>query len=296
MDKLLLVGFGEILWDMLPGGKRLGGAPANFAYHAHSLGHCGIVASAVGNDELGNEIIANLSRQQIDTSHISILPDKKTGTVTVEVDGQGQPKYVIHENVAWDFIPSTNILLQTAAKADAVCFGSLVQRWPVSSQALKNFLANVSPKCLRIFDINLRPPFIMPNVIKSSLALCNVLKLNDQELPVLAEMFNLPSEPLSALQTMIKMFGLKMIALTRGADGSLLVTTDEVSDLPGSPVKVVDTVGAGDSFTAAIVVGLLQHLSLKKIHNRAAKLAAYVCTQQGATPPMPLELLDEFKI
>lgn len=295
MNNPIFVGLGELLWDMLPEGRRLGGAPANFAYHAGALGQCGIVASAVGDDDLGREILSQLRRQSLSTSHISVLPGSATGTVSVELDSLGQPKYVIHENVAWDFIPATDELLRLAGRADAVCFGSLVQRSPVSADTVKKFLAATSQKCLRIFDVNLRPPFILPDVIKYSLSSCDVLKLNEHELPILADMLGLPPRPAEALPAMVKKFGLKLVALTRGADGSALVTPLEISDLPGEPVKVADTVGAGDSFTAAIAVGMLRGLPLEKIHRHAAKLAAYVCTQCGATPPIPAKMLADLK-
>ncbi len=293
--ELVLVGLGEVLWDLLPSGKQLGGAPANFAYHATALGARGYVASSVGNDELGREILARLDDLGLDRGAVAVDGSgHPTGTVTVELDDAGKPTYAIHENVAWDFIPAGDGLLQLARRADAVCYGSLAQRCDVSAATIRSFLAATPAGCLRIFDINLRQAYYSRGVIEASLQVGDVLKLNDEELPVLVEMFGLPGGggggEIGSLRSLAERFSLRSVVLTRGAAGSVVIAGEDVSDLSGTSVEVADTVGAGDSFTAAIAMGLLQGVPVDDLHRHAVRVAGYVCTQSGATPMMPERL------
>ena len=284
-----VVGLGEILWDMLPDGKQLGGAPANFAYHAHALGAESFVASCVGNDPLGREIFERVKALGLDSSYIATDNAHPTGTVDVEVDADGKPRYVIHENVAWDFIPAGSALLELAARADAVCFGSLCQRSKASRETIRRFLRATRPDCLRVFDINFRQSYYSAGVVKESLQSASVLKLNEEELPVIAQLLEgvHPAELLEAFNA-----SLDLIALTKGSEGSVLITSELSSIQPGAEVEVADTVGAGDAFTAALVMGLLRGDDLDKINASAGRLAGYVCSQRGATPEVPSEVLE----
>jgi fructokinase len=284
-----VIGLGEILWDILPTGTFLGGAPANFAFHANQLGARGHVVSAVGNDELGQRIVDELGQLSLSTVGLRRVAHP-TGTVTVTtVDGQ--PSYTIHTAVAWDYLPFDDDLQQLATQADAVCFGSLAQRSPASRHSLQAFLQATRQDCCRVFDINLRQHYYDASTIQTSLELSHILKLNHEELPVVAELLQLPADPESTIRALLRRFGLRLIALTRGGDGSSLYTKWRVSHHPGHRVeKIADTVGAGDSFTAALVMGLLHQDDLDVIHDRAARLASFVCTQRGATPRIPDEL------
>ncbi|WP_337174262.1 carbohydrate kinase [Paludisphaera sp.] len=278
---------GEVLWDLLPGGKQLGGAPGNFAHHCRSLGADARLVTKVGDDDLGREILARFEALGLPTDFVAVDPDAPTGTVGVELDAGGQPRYTIHEGVAWDRIEADERSLAFAAEADAVCFGSLAQRAETSRAAIGRIVAATKPDALRIFDVNLRPPFVDRDVISRSLVLTNVLKLNDQELVVLAEMFGAVGEPRDVVSRLAGRFGLKAVAVTRGGSGSLLYRDGEWSDHPGTPVEVVDSVGAGDSFTAAMAIGLLDGLPLDEINRRANAVAAFVCTRSGGTPALP---------
>jgi fructokinase len=284
--KPLVVGIGELLWDLLPGGKQLGGAPANFAYHAQCLGAQGIVVSSVGDDPAGHEILQALQQLGLRTQYVWKDPAYPTGTVRVTVDAQGLPRYEISHQVAWDFRPQEGLLDELAARADAVCYGSLAQRSPVTRRTIREFLNATRPQCLRVFDVNLRQSYYDREVIHELLQLSNVFKLNDEELPILARLLDLPSDEVKALNTVLDRYPLKLLALTRGAHGSRLQTPSECSELPSESVTVVDTVGAGDAFTAAVTMGLLQRQDLSTLHQRASKLAGYICTQRGATPKM----------
>lgn len=287
----IAVGLGEVLWDLLPAGKQLGGAPANFAYHAQQLGAQSSVVSAVGADALGDEIAARVAALGLDVSQIARDRDHPTGTVSVKLDAAGVPEYVIHTGVAWDFIPHTAALDALAGRTDVVCFGSLAQRSPTSRQTIRAFLAATRrDHCLRVFDINLRQNYFDADIVHRSLELANVLKLNDQELPVIAKLLTLGGEEGDVVAELIKRYPLRLVALTRGDKGSSLFSRDAASHHRGYPTKLVDTVGAGDSFTAAVAIGLLRGLPLDKINDAANRLAAYVCSQHGAMPPMPREL------
>lgn len=285
----IVVGLGEILWDILPSGRQLGGAPANFAYHAHALGAAGTVVSAVGDDEPGKEIAQRLQRLHVDTQFLQ-TNTYPTGTVTVSLES-GKPTYIIHENVAWDAIAWEERLTDLATAADAVCVGSLAQRSFISRSTIQAFLQHTRPQCLRIFDLNLRQQFYTRDIIHTALQFCNILKLNDEEWPIVAQMLELDPRVPQGLQNLMARYELDLIALTRGADGSLLITPQTVHEQPITPVHVVDTIGAGDSFTAALAMGLLRKLPLAQIHAHASAIAAYVCSQPGATPTIPKHLL-----
>ena len=287
MKKYNVLGIGEILWDLLPSGKQLGGAPANFAYHAHALGAEARLISRVGNDPLGREILDRLRTLGLPTDGVSVDPTAPTGTVSVEIQSDGQPKFIIHENVAWDRLETSNHV-----PADAVCFGTLGQRCATARRAIMAAVAAASAEALCVFDINLRQHFYSRKIIESSLALSDALKLNETELPVLAAMFNLTGDTRVQLAALAERFQLRAVALTRGANGSLLLADGAWSEHPGLRVKVVDAVGAGDAFTAAWTLGLLAGPPFDKINQRANELAAFVCTQPGATPPLPEDLKD----
>lgn len=279
--KKVIVGIGEILWDMLPGGKALGGAPANFAYHASRLGEEGWAVSAVGDDPLGAEIMEIVAEKRL--NHLIAVTDQPTGTVQVELDDKGVPGYNIKEDVAWDNIPFTPEMEALAARADAVCFGSLVQRM-ASRDSVLRFLRATRPEALRVFDINLRQHYYSREVIDESLKLADILKINDEEIRIVADMFGLGDDDTAACRALIARYGLQLVILTKGADGSEVITEDESFPQKAGKVKVVDTVGAGDSFTAAFVVAYLRGLSLSDAQRLANETAAYVCSCKGAMP------------
>ena len=289
----IVVGLGEILWDLLPDGKQLGGAPANFAWHAQCLGAAGAVVSAVGDDELGREILTRLGAMHLDRSHVAVDARRPTGTVTVALDAGGKPHYTINEQVAWDYIPATDGVLALAGRADAVCFGSLAQRTNISRRTIHAFLAAVRPRCIRLFDINLRKPFIDRQAIVESLGLTDVLKLSDDEMPVLADLLKLPGSETEFLAATIDSFGLDMVILTKGRHGSRLRTLKADCSRAGIETVVADTVGAGDSFNAAVVMGLLAGHDIERINDYANRLAAFVCSQKGATPRPPAALVAQ---
>ena len=285
-----VIGIGEILWDMLPEGKQLGGAPTNFAYHARQLGHHSSIISSIGNDDLGHEIIQNLKDTGI-ISYIDII-DKPTGTVSVQLDKNGIPNYVIHEDVAWDFITPSESALEFASQADAICFGSLAQRAETSYYSIQEILKTVPDTALKVFDINMRQRFYSENIISESLNKANVLKINDEEILVFAEMFGLSGDEFEIMHQILENYKLNILALTKGAEGSWLISRDEDSYLDTPKVNVADTVGAGDSFTAGLVAGLLNKKPLKDIHQSAVDISAFVCTQKGGTPTLPAHLID----
>jgi fructokinase len=283
-----IAAIGEVLWDLLPGGPQLGGAPANFAIHAHALGADARLVSRVGDDDLGRAVLDAFRRRGMPTDTIAVDASAPTGTVAVTLGPDGQPTYEIVENVAWDRIAVDSAVLEAFANADAICFGSLAQR-SARNRALIGRLVADARNAFRIFDVNLRAPYVDAGVIEDSLGVADAFKLNDQELPILAKMFGLPDGEREGM-TAIASFGPSLIALTRGASGSLLYADGEWSDHPGVPTKVVDTVGAGDAFTAMLVVGRLAGWPLAEINRRANEVAAYVCSQAGATPELPATL------
>lgn len=271
-----VVGIGEALWDVLPTEKKLGGAPANFAYHVRRMGCDALAISAVGRDALGDEILELL--RQKDLEYLMPRIDYPTGTVQVTVDDQGIPSYEIKQHVAWDHIPLTPEMEAVARECRAVCFGSLAQRHPESRTTIMRFLDAVSPDCLKIFDINLRQQFYSRDIIEESLRRCNILKINDEELDIVSPMLGKDKRQL------IADYGLSMLVLTCGTNGSYIITPDDESFLPTPKVEVVDTVGAGDSFTGALVASLLSGKSIREAHHTAVEVSAYVCTQAGAMP------------
>lgn len=280
-----IVGLGEILWDMLPGGKELGGAPANFAYHAKALGARSSVVSSVGLDPLGDAILSRLDAAGLDRTYVSVNPEYPTGTVSVTLNESGVPSYAIHPNVAWDHIEWSANLEVLAACSSAACFGSLGQRSEISRETICRFLRVTPPDCLRVFDVNLRQSFYSREIIHQSCELADVVKLNDEELPVLANLLELTSSSTEdQMRELVDRYSLRLVALTCGSNGSLLRTADLLSRHPGYPAQIADTVGAGDSFTATIVIGLLKGRDLDTINDAANRLAAYVCSQKGAMP------------
>lgn len=286
------MGLGEVLWDLLPHGKQLGGAPANFAYMATLLGHHSTVASRVGGDALGKELRQRLGELGLDASALQVDAAHPTGTVIVHIDREGQPTYEITEDVAWDFLESTPEWLQSAAEADVICFGSLAQRSPRSCATVQEFLAAARPEALRIFDVNLRQRFFSAAVLFKSLRLASVVKLNDQELPVVMQELGLKYEgEESAADQLRRAFGLKLVCVTRGNKGSLLVGENERDEHPGFPVRVADSVGAGDAFTAALAHHLLKGSSLPATNAAASRMGAWVASQSGATPAADNALL-----
>lgn len=287
-----ILALGEILWDLLPQGPVLGGAPANFAYHAGALGADSAIVSRIGCDPYGRKILARFKESGSSTAFISVDPIAPTGTVSVEVGPDGQPAYIIHENAAWDQIQADPAAIAAAAGADAVCFGSLAQRSSASRDAIRTLVRATDTSALRIFDINLRQSYYSREVIEASLVLANVLKLNDSELPVLAELLGLTGDTLGQLAELTRRFDLRAVVYTRGANGSILLSNGVVSDHPGVSSVVCDTVGAGDAFTATVVFGLLHNWPLEKINQSANTVAAFVCSQSGATPSMP----DRFRM
>jgi fructokinase len=295
LKKFKVAGIGEILWDLLPEGKKLGGAPANFAYHAQALGTKSIVISSVGDDPLGKEIVDQLDQFQLTTDYIEISHIYTTGTVEVKLDENGKPDFTIHKDVAWDYISFPNKVAELAVNLDAVCFGSLAQRSENSRKSIRQVLEATSSQCLRIFDINLRQNFYNYDIINESLKSANCLKLNEDEFPIVADMFSISGSEEEILNELLSKFELKIIALTKGSEGSVLHTPEESSFLRSAEVNVVDTVGAGDAFTAALGLGLIRNFPLQTIHEKATNLSAYVCTQNGATPLLPESIMEDFE-
>lgn len=282
---------GEALWDVLPEGKKLGGAPANFAYHVSQFGLESRVVSAVGQDKLGAEILENFRQKQL-YGLIEIVP-YPTGTVQVELDAEGVPCYDIKEGVAWDNIPYTQALEGLASQTRAVCFGSLAQRSIVSRQTIHRFLDAMPDDAdtLRIFDINLRQGFYTKEILCDSFRRCNILKINDEELVTVSRMFGYPGIDLQdKCWILLAKYNLKMLILTCGVNGSYVFTPGHVSFVETPKVQVADTVGAGDSFTAAFVAATLKGLPVAEAHRLAVDTSAYVCTQQGAMPVLPESL------
>ena len=288
-----VVGLGELLWDVFPQGKQLGGAPANFAYMTALLGDKGIVASRVGDDKLGREATWQLASSGLDTSQIQLDAKHETGTVRVEVDSKGQAEYTFVPDVAWDHLTWTPEWKELAESADAVCFGSLAQRSSASRATIREFLKAVRPGAVRIFDINLRQAFFSTEVLKESAAQADILKLNHEEVPRLCECLGKPFvTEMAAARWIGSEFGIRIVCVTRGAKGSLLVTAREQSEHKGFPVRVADTVGAGDAFTAALVHHVLRGAELGVMNEAANRLGAWVASQEGAMPGADEEVLQ----
>ncbi len=288
-----LIGIGEVLWDNLPGGRQLGGAPGNFVYHARSLGADAKLISRVGDDADGREILRVLQELGIPTEGIEIDPGAPTGKVSVEIGADGQPTFEIHRDVAWDYIEG-NKIREMVASADAVCFGTLAQRSDRSRNAIRSSLEAAPTNALRILDINLRQDYFSLPLLERSLSLANVLKLNDGELKYLSAQTHLPGTEREQLESLAQCYSLKVIALTRGQRGSLIYSDGCFWDHPGLKTTVVDTVGAGDAFTACLAVGLLSGWGIERINDVANEVAAFVCSCSGATPLLPLHLRSLF--
>jgi fructokinase len=289
-----VVGIGEVLWDLLLTGTQLGGAPANFAYHAHALGADAHVITRVGADYYGRKIFRRFHEMGLPETAVQTDETAPTGTAKVQLSGDGLAHFTIQENVAWDRIALAAEAVASADSADAICFGSLAQRSEPSRGTIQQLVTKAPANALRVYDINLRQQFYSRVLVEQSLQLANVLKLNDDELPTLAQMFALAGSTKDQIERLAQLFNLRVVALTRGANGSLLYREGRWSDCPSRPVKVVDTVGAGDSFTAAMVLGLLRKTDLDEINDIANEVARYVCSQAGATPPMPAEFARKF--
>ncbi|MCM1004796.1 MAG: carbohydrate kinase [Prevotella sp.] len=291
--KGIVVGMGEALWDILPEGKKIGGAPANFAYHVSQFGLPSCVVSAIGADALGKEIIENFTSKGLNQL-IAEVP-YPTGTVQVEIDPAGMPQYNIKENVAWDNIPFTDELKELAKKTKAICFGSLAQRNVVSRETINRFLDTMpqTEDSLVVFDVNLRQDFYDKDIICNSMKRCNVLKINDEELVIVSRMFGYPGIDLQdKCRILLEKYNLKILILTCGINGSYVFTSGKVSFQPTPKVEVADTVGAGDSFTAAFISSILKGKSVAKAHSTAVQTSAYVCTRKGAMPLLPADLTD----
>ncbi len=286
----LVVTIGEVLWDLLPDGRRLGGAPANFAYHAKQQGIEAFVISAVGDDIDGQAVFDEIASRNLSTRYLATVPEYHTGTVGVEL-ADGIPSYIINAPVAWDFIPWSAQLKQLAQQADAVCFGTLAQRKTISGTTIKRFLKHTRSSCLKVFDINLRNDFYSKDIIKSSLELCDMLKISDEELPVVADIFGLTGNDDSIAAELLRLHHLKYLVLTKGKKGSTLYCGTRIIHVPAYDYgPVIDTVGCGDSFTAALTAGLLLELSPETAMFHASKLAGFVCASSGAMPKIPTEM------
>ena len=299
-EQRLVLGLGELLWDVLPEGPRLGGAPANFSVMSARLGNHAVLLSRIGRDDLGRRALDTLQPLPVDTSFVETDPVHETGRVTVSFDA-GQPQYTIHQPAAWDFMELTDEWLRLAERADALCFGSLAQRSPESRQTIQTLAAQTSSKCIRVFDVNLRVPFYSSEVIQESLELATVMKMNDEEVPLVLRLLGLPegddpaADPLrQGAQRLLNEFpALHMVAITCGGKGSLLVTREEWHRHPGLPVRVADTIGAGDAFTAAMTHYLLRGAGLATLNEAGNRWGGWVASQSGAMPPLPQAMHSE---
>ena len=291
--KNTVVGLGEILWDIFPERKVLGGAPANFAYHASQFGFNGYAISAIGNDLLGKEILKSLEEKEL--NYLIEQTDFPTGTVKVQLDGRGIPTYEITENVAWDNIPFTTRLENLAKNTTTVCFGSLAQRNEVSRATIHKFLDLMPADSLKVFDINLRLKYFSKDIITTSLNKASALKINDEEIVKIAEIFELKGTDEELCQQLLDKYKLKFLILTKGTRGSYVLTPYEKSFLATPKVTIADTVGAGDSFTAAFVASYLNGRSIAQSHQLAVEVSAYVCQQHGAMPRLADAHLELFR-
>jgi fructokinase len=289
-----VAGIGEVLWDQLPQGDVLGGAPANVAFHAGQLGAESYILSAVGNDKLGNEIISRLTAKGINLLISRVA--KPTGTVKVTLDDKGVPDFIITKDVAWDYIELTSESSNLASQLDAVCFGSLAQRNKVSHNAIMKFLNLLPENALKIFDINLRQSFYNKQLIDESLTISNILKINDDELSIVAKLYGWKGDEEYLCRKLLNNYELKLLAYTCGANGSYLYIKDDKSYIKTPVVKVKDTIGAGDSFTAAMMVSLLNGYKLSDCHTLAVDISAFVCENNGAMPEYSQELWNKINI
>jgi fructokinase len=281
-----VVGIGEIVWDVFPEGTRLGGAPANFALDAAALGHNGIVASRIGEDEAGRKIRKRFDSRGLEARYLQYDGEHPTGTVDVELGENGVPSFTIHENAAWDYLEFTPDLAALAPKTDAVCFGTLAQRAENSRSTIQRFVADTPETALRILDVNLRQLYYDTADLKTSLELANVAKLSVDEWETLTAILSLPEAKQESIAALAETYGLRAVAITRSERGSVLYQGGEFFQHAGVSVDVVDTVGAGDAFTAALAVGLLEGRSPEDTNDFANRVASYVCSQAGATPDL----------
>ena len=293
--KNLIIGLGEALWDMLPEGKKLGGAPANFAYHAGQFGLDTVAISALGEDKLADETIEALEQNGL--KYLMPRVPYATGTVQVTLTGEGIPTYEIKENVAWDNIPFNDEIKAAAKNCRAVCFGSLAQRNIVSRQTIQQFLDATPEDCIKICDINLRQQFFSKEILEESFKRCNILKINDEELVVVTRMFGYQElDDAKICEKMVKEYNLQMLVLTCGTNGSHVFTADGKHSFQPTPkVEVADTVGAGDSFTGSFCAAILNGKPVEEAHRIAVEVSAYVCTQNGGMPKYPAELVAKVK-
>ena len=284
------VGLGEVLFDVLPTGSQLGGAPANFAYHAGQHGLQSVAVSAIGNDALGDEALRLLDEKKL--KYVLPKVNFPTGTVQVSLDSEGVPTYDIKQGVAWDNIPFTPEIKEIACHTGAVCWGSLAQRNGVSRQMIYDFLDHTPDDCLKIFDINLRQNFYTKEIIQESLKRCNVLKINDEELITIGRLFGYPGLDIeNKCWLILGKYNLDMLVLTCGINGSYVFTPGKVSFEETPKVDVADTVGAGDSFTGTFCASIMKGKSVKEAHKLAVEVSAYVCTQNGAMPVIPKSMI-----
>ena len=289
-----IVGLGEALWDCLPNGSKLGGAPANFAYHTSQFGFEAYAVSALGNDALGDQTVKEFDEKQL--RYIMPRVAYPTGTVQVTLDQQGVPTYDIKQGVAWDNIPFTPEVEALAKRTDCVCFGPLAQRSEVSRTTINRSIDAMPNDSLKIFDINLRQNFYTKEIIQDSLRKCDILKINDEELVTIGRLFNYPGLDMeNKCWLILGKYNLKMLVLTCGTNGSYVFAPAEKSFQPTPHVDVVDTVGAGDSFTGSFAAAILSGMPLADAHRLAVEVSAYVCTQQGAMPRLPQKLIDRVK-
>lgn len=291
MEKKYVVGLGEALWDVLPEGKKLGGAPANFAFHAGQFGLNSIAVSALGEDNLAEETIQQLEEKNL--QYCMPRVPYPTGTVQVTLDNEGIPTYDIKENVAWDNIPFNDDVKAIAENTRAVCWGSLAQRNVVSRESIYKFLDATPKDCMKIFDINLRQNFYTKEVICESMKRCNILKINDEELVLIGRMFGYPGLDIeNKCWLILGKYNLDMLVLTCGTNGSYVFTPGSMSYQPTPKVEVADTVGAGDSFTGTFCASILAGKPVTEAHKLAVSVSAYVCTQNGAMPVLPEEVKE----
>ena len=290
--KFVLIGLGEILWDIFPEERKMGGAPANFAFYAKNLGENGIIVSRVGKDRDGDEILSRLRSAELETRYISFDKNHPTGTVTVSLDLRGIPCFTIHEGRAWEYLEMNRGLEALAARADAVCYGSLGQRSPVSRATVCRFLDGTRRECLRIFDLNLRPPHYTRESIVDLLRRSRILKLNEDEIKSASQLLRISGRENEVAAALLSAYPLELVVLTRGERGSLIFSHNETVESPAARVEVADTVGAGDAFTAVVAVGLLRKRSLRHINTVANQVAAFVCAQHGAWAKLPDGLIN----
>jgi fructokinase len=286
--QFIIVGIGEVLFDVLPSKPKMpGGAPANFAYVSKQLGDRGIILSRIGSDELGKELTFALKAKDLTIDYLQIDNKKQTGIVNVTFEN-GQPSYEIVEDVAWDFLKLTDNWREIAQSADAVCFGTLAQRSEITRRTIREFIGLT--KGMRIFDVNLRQNYFSAEIMRASFQMANVVKFNHEELPIISEMLGIAgTSQIDSAKKLLSKFDLDLIAITRGADGSILLKADEISENPGLKVQVKDTIGAGDAFAAGMIHGVLRNWDLNKINQFANQTGAFVASQAGAMPDFSIK-------